>query len=78
MRNFRAIGLVQKEKVHIKCEKGAQISILANKKLCITFIFLFSCYFVHIMLLIGSRKLELCLMIVSVLLRLNLGIPNYC
>ena len=24
-------GLIQKEKVHIDCEKGAQISILANK-----------------------------------------------
>ena len=67
---------MQKEKVHIDCEKGAQSSILANKKLYITFIFLFSCYFVHIMLLIGSRKLELCLMIVSVVLRLNLGMPK--
>ena len=24
-------GLIQKEKVHIDCEKGAQINILANK-----------------------------------------------
>ena len=24
-------GLIQKEKVHINCEKGAQINILANK-----------------------------------------------
>ena len=24
-------GLIQKEKVHIDCEKGAQISILASK-----------------------------------------------
>ena len=24
-------GLIQKEKVHIDCEEGAQISILANK-----------------------------------------------
>ena len=73
-------GLIEKEKVHIDCEKGAQISILANKiatqwwsiiikeskqtihYMCCSF----SCYYVHIMLLMWQKKLELCLMVVSV------------
>ena len=57
-------GLIQNEKVHINCEKGAQISILAkqdckamvtqhyhkeSKQLLHYINFLFSCY-VHIML----------------------------
>ena len=28
---FYAQGLIQREKVHIDCEKGSQINILANK-----------------------------------------------
>ena len=64
-------GLLQKEKVHIDCEKRAQISILANKiatqwwpninikesKQTIRYIyFLFSRYYVHITLLIWSKN----------------------
>ena len=64
-------GLIQKEKVHIECEKCAQISILPNKiatqwwsniiieesKQTINCIyFLFSRYYVHIMFLIWSKK----------------------
>ena len=59
--------LIQKEKGHIICEKVIQINILANKiatkwwpniiikeaKQTMHYIyFLFSCYYVHIMLLI--------------------------
>ena len=29
--NLRRQGLIRKEKVHVDCEKGAQISILDNK-----------------------------------------------
>ena len=59
-------GLIQKEKVHIICEKGAQISILANKIVTMMtqfyhqrvqpnntlIFFLFSRYYVYITLLI--------------------------
>ena len=84
---FWCQGLKQKEKAHINCEKGAQISILANKietrwwpniiikesKQTIHYIyFLFSRY-VHIMLLIWWKKLELRLMAVLVLLKIESG-----
>ena len=64
-------GLMQKDKVHIDCEKGAQISILASKiatqwwpsiiieesKQTIQCIyFLFSRYYVHIMLVIWFKN----------------------
>ena len=64
-------GLLQKEKVHIDCENGTQINILASKiatqwwhniiikefKQTICYIcFLFSCYYVHIMLVIWSKN----------------------
>ena len=64
-------GLIQKEKVHIDCKKGAQISILANKiptqwwpniiikeskQTIHNIYFLFSYYYVHIMLLIWSKN----------------------
>ena len=63
-------GIIQKEKVHIDCEKGAQISILANKietqwwpnntikgsKKTIHYInFLFSQYYIHILLLFNQN-----------------------
>ena len=77
-------GLIQKEKVHIDCEKGAQINILASKiatkwwsnitikepkqtMLHLFFIFSLLCsYDVGYLM----RKLELCLMEVSVLLKI--------
>ena len=63
-------GIIQKEKVHIDFEKGAQISILANKietewwpnitikgsKKTIHYIyFLFSQYYIRIMLLFNQN-----------------------
>ena len=63
-------GLIQKEKVHNHCEKGAQISILANKiatqwwcniiikeskQTIHSIYFLFSDHYVHIKLLIWSK-----------------------
>ena len=57
--------LIQKEKVHIGCEKGAQVNILGNKiatQRCPTIIiteskqtinYTCSCYYVHITLLMG-------------------------
>ena len=90
--------LIQKEKVHIDCQKRAQISILTYKiatqwwsninikesKQAIHYIYLFSRYYGH-MLLIWSKKLEMRLMPVSVLLKvkfwhalisvLKIGIP---
>ena len=62
---------MQKEKVHIDCEEGTQISILANKMATQWWLniivkeskqtmhniyFLFSCYYVHIMFLIWSKN----------------------
>ena len=91
--------LIQKEKVHIDYQKSAQISILTYKiatqwwpninikesKQAIHYIYLFSRYYGHIMLLIRSKKLEMRLMPVSVLLKvkfwhalisvLKIGIP---
>ena len=67
-------GLLEKEKVNIDCEKGAQISTLANKnatqvrspnKLSITSIFNFLAELI--------KKLELCLMVVSDLLKIESG-----
>ena len=64
-------GLIQKEKVHIDCEKGAQVNILANKMATQWWLniivkeskqtlhniyFLFSCCYVHIMFLIWSKN----------------------
>ena len=87
--SIRGQGLIQKEKVHIDCEKVAQISILANKiaskwwpnitikefKLTITFIFYFLDFLDYAPDLI--KKLELNLVIVSVLLKIWAR-PNYC
>ena len=87
--SIRGQGLIQKEKVHIDCEKVAQISILANKiaskwwpnitikefKLFITFIFYFLDFLDYAPDLI--KKLELHLVIVSVLLKIWAR-PNYC
>ena len=80
--SIRGQGLIQKDKVHIDCEKVAQISILANKiasqwwpnitikefKLFITFIFYFLDFLDYAPDLI--KKLELHLVIVSVLLKI--------
>ena len=82
-------GLIQKGKTHIDCEKGAHISILINKiatqswpniiikesKQIIHYIYIsFSHCYVHIMLLIFFvKKLELCLMVGSVLLKIKFG-----
>ena len=75
---------MQKEKVNIDCEKGTQISIFANKiatqwwpnniikesKQTIHFIyFLFSYYVADLI-----KKLELYLMVVSVLLNSSVGV----
>ena len=74
-------GLIQKEKVDINCEKGAQISILANqietqvrslKKLFITCIFFFLLLCSHYVADL-IKKLGLCLMVVSVLLKIEFG-----
>ena len=81
-------GLIQKEKAHINFEKGVLITILLNKiatqwwsNIIIKeseqtphyIYFLFSRYYIHIMLLIWSKKLELCLMVVSVLFDIKFG-----
>ena len=75
---------MQKEKVNIDCEKGAQIGIFANKiatqwwpkniikepKQTICFIyFLFSYYVADLV-----KKLEFYLMVVSVLLNSSVGV----
>ena len=73
-------GLIQKEKVDIDCQKGAQISTLPNMieaqvrspnyPLHLFFIFslLYSHYIADLI-----KKLELCLMVVSVLLIIEFG-----
>ena len=78
--------LMQKEKVHIDCEKDAQISILANniltqwwlniiikkskQTLHLFLIFLLLCsHYVSDLI----KKLELCIMVVSVLFRVKFG-----
>ena len=78
-------GLIQKEKVHIICEKGAQISILANKivtqwwpnfiikesnQTIHWFFFIFSLLCLHYIADL-IKKLEWRLMIVSVLLEIK-------
>ena len=73
-------GLIRKEKVHIECEKGAQISILANKigtmmnqynegvqtNYVLYLFFVFSLLCPHYVADL-TEKLELRLMVVSVL-----------
>ena len=82
-------ALIKKGKTHVNCEKGAQISILTNKiatqswpniiikesKQTIHYIYTsFSHWYVHIMLLIFFvKKLELCLMVGSVLFKIKFG-----
>ena len=76
-------GLIQKEKVHINCKKGAQISFLNNniatqwwpniirkesKHLFIIYLLLCSHYVADLV-----KILELCLMVVSVLLKIKFG-----
>ena len=74
--------------MHINCKEGAQICIRVNKittqwwpnitikesKQIILYIyFSFSCYYVHIMLLIWQKKMKLFLMVVSVLFKIKFG-----
>ena len=77
-------GLVQKEKLHIDCEKDAQISISANKiatqwwpnvtvkesNLTIHYIFIFLLLCSHYVADL-IKKLELCLIVVWVLLKIK-------
>ena len=88
---YHTSGVNTERKVDIGCEKGTQISIFANKiarqvrspnGVQIHFIyFSFSHYYVQIADLI--KKLELCLMVVSVLLKIEFGhtqisVPKIC
>ena len=80
--------LIQKEKVDINCEKCAQITILPIRlqhndgpilslrkpnKLYITFIFYFLVIIFKLCCWFDREKLELCLMVVSVLIKIKFG-----